>query len=63
MDKEQLQKLAGIITEEDRLSTMTREAMKDVEKSVDHFYDRMLTDGMGDMEARRVLNRLLESLM
>ena len=65
MNKEKLQELAGIITEEDYgLSPMTREVMEDVKKSVSHFYDRLMTnENMSDMEARRFLNRLLKSLM
>jgi polyhydroxyalkanoate synthesis regulator phasin len=65
MDKAELQKLAGIITEESYgLRPMTLEVMGDVKKAVSHFYDRLLTDEkMSDQEARHFMNRLLKSLM
>jgi len=53
--------LAGIYEAE--VSTMTKEAEKDVKKAVSHYYDRLLTDKVGDVEARKMLNALLKSLM
>lgn len=61
MDMKKMLELAGIYEAE--VSTMTKEAEKDVKKAVSHYYDRLLTDKVGDVEARKMLNALLKSLM
>jgi len=64
MNKKELQKLAGIVTENYGFGTMTEEAIKDVKKSVSLLFDRLLTDErMGDEEARRVVNQTLQKVI
>lgn len=64
MNKAELQKIAGIVTEGYGYSTMTEEAIKDVKKSISLLFDRLLTDErMNDMEARDVINRVLQGQM
>jgi len=64
MNKDELQKIAGIVTEGYGYGQMTEEAILDVKKAVSLLFDRLINDeGLGDMETREIVNGILKSLL